>query len=50
MPEGYTKMRDKFIRQGLSRAMAQKKAAKIWNAKHPSRPVTAKKHGDKSKP
>lgn len=32
MPERYEKMRDKFMRDGLSRYEAQEKAAKIYNA------------------
>ena len=35
MPKGYEKMRDAFIRKGMSRKAAQGKAARIWNAKHP---------------
>jgi len=34
MPAGYTKMRDAFIKKGMSKKAAQTKAAKIWNAKH----------------
>ena len=34
MPKGYEKMRDQFIREGLSTKAAQKKAARIWNSKH----------------
>ena len=34
MPKGYEKMRDKFIREGMTRKAAQRKAARIWNAKH----------------
>lgn len=44
MPEGYEKMRDAFKRKGMSDQTAKRKAAKIWNSKHPSRPVTRKKH------
>lgn len=39
MPKGYERMRDTFLRQGLSKKAAQAKAAKIWNAKHPKNPV-----------
>lgn len=39
MPVGYEKMRDKFIAEGLSRVAAEKKAARIWNSKHPNNPV-----------
>lgn len=34
MPKGYEKMRDSFIKEGLPKKAAQKKAAKIWNSKH----------------
>jgi hypothetical protein len=47
MPKGYEKMRDKFIRQGMSPRSAKAKAARIWNAKHPNNPVTRKKHKKK---
>jgi hypothetical protein len=33
-PAGYEKIRDKFIKEGMGKKAAQKKAAKIWNAKH----------------
>lgn len=39
MPAAYLKMRDKFMRQGLSKKAAQAKAAKIYNAMHPKKPV-----------
>jgi hypothetical protein len=39
MPKGYEKMRDKFIKEGLSKEAAQKKAARIWNSQHPNSPV-----------
>lgn len=39
MPEGYEKMRDKFISEGLSAKAAKAKAARIWNAKHKDNPV-----------
>lgn len=41
MPKEYAKMRDKFIRQGMSKDAAQEKAAKIYNSKH-KKPVTGK--------
>lgn len=44
MPEGYTNMRDKFIKDGMSAKEAKKKAARIWNAKHPNNPVGKGKH------
>jgi hypothetical protein len=34
MPKGYENMRDSFIKKGMSRKAAKKKAAMIWNAKH----------------
>ena len=34
MPKGYEKMRDKFMREGLSKKTAQRKAGRIWNSKH----------------
>lgn len=34
MPEGYEKMRDMFVTQGMSTRAAKTKAAKIWNSKH----------------
>jgi len=39
MPEGYEKMRDAFIKEGMSKKAAQGKAARIWNAKHPKQHV-----------
>ena len=32
MPKGYEKMRDEFIKQGMSRKAAEGKAARIWNS------------------
>jgi hypothetical protein len=40
-------MRDKFKSQGLSSPAAKTKAAKIYNAAHPSKPVGP--HSDKPK-
>jgi hypothetical protein len=34
MPKGYEKMRDKFIKEGMTRKNAQQKAARIYNSKH----------------
>jgi hypothetical protein len=34
MPAGYEKIRDAFIKKGMSSKAAKTKAAKIWNAKH----------------
>ena len=42
MPKGYEKMRDAFKRQGMSDKAAKEKAARIWNSKHKSNPVTRK--------
>ncbi len=39
MPAGYEKMRDEFIQKGMKKKNAQKKAARIWNSKHPDNPV-----------
>jgi len=39
MPAGYEKMRDAFRKEGMTLKAAQKKAARIWNAKHPKNPV-----------
>ena len=44
MPAGYEKMRDTFVRKGMSLKGAKKRAAMIWNSKHPGNPVTRKKH------
>jgi hypothetical protein len=40
MPKAYEAMRDKFVSQGLSTKAAKKKAARIYNSKHPKEPVT----------
>lgn len=47
MPKGYEKMRDKFMRDGMSEKQAKAKAARIWNSQHKSNPVTRKSHGRK---
>ena len=44
MPKGYEKMKAAFKRKGMSDEAAKKKAAKIWNSRHKSNPVTRKKH------
>jgi len=44
MPKAYEKMKAKFKAEGMSDKAAKTKAAKIYNAKHPSKPVTRKKH------
>jgi len=48
MPKGYEKMRDAFIKQGMSEKAAKAKAARIWNAAHPNNPVT-RKHKDEGR-
>ena len=45
MPKGYERMRDSFIRKGMSEKAAKSKAASIWNAEHPKNPVTRKHKG-----
>lgn len=40
MPAQYEAMRDSFIRQGMGEKAAKKKAARIYNSKHPGAPVT----------
>lgn len=42
MPKGFEKMRDKFIKAGMSPSSAKRKAARIWNDKNPKNPVTGK--------
>ena len=44
MPKAYENMRDKFKKEGMSDKAAKGKAARIYNAKHPKKPVTRKKH------
>jgi len=39
MPAGYLKMKKEFMSKGMSKKAAEKKAARIWNAKHKSNPV-----------
>ena len=45
MPKAYEKMRDKFKDEGMPNSKAKEKAARIYNSRHPNRPVTRKKHG-----
>lgn len=47
MPKMYEDMRDGFMMSGLSKKEAQKKAARIYNSKHPNNPVG--RHSDKKK-
>lgn len=42
MPKQYEAMRDKFKSEGMSDKDAKTKAAKIYNSKHPKKPVTGK--------
>ena len=49
MPRQYEAMRDKFIKEGLSKNAAQEKAAKIYNSRHPKAPVTGKHGGKKGR-
>lgn len=42
MPKQYEAMRDKFKKEGMSDQAAKGKAARIYNAKHPNKPVTRK--------
>lgn len=39
MPEGYMKMKRQFRSDGMSESAAKRKAAKIWNSRHPNNPV-----------
>ena len=48
MPKEYEAMRDEFIREGMSPKEAKTKAAKIYNSKHPGRPVS-KSHREGAK-
>jgi len=49
MPEGYEKMRDEFIKEGMGEKKAKAKAAAIWNDKNPDNPVT-RSHKDEAEP
>ena len=40
MPKQYEAIRDQFVRKGMDYDEAQTRAAKIYNAKHPDKPVT----------
>jgi hypothetical protein len=42
MPKGYERMRDSFMKKGMSKKTAQLRAARIWNSKHKSSPVGRK--------
>lgn len=47
MPKQYEAMRDSFKKKGMSSKAAKTKAAKIYNSKHPSAPVS--RYSDKHK-
>lgn len=49
MPRGYEKMRDAFMKKGMSSKRAKTKAARIWNANHPNNPVTGNYESKKRK-
>lgn len=34
MPAGYLKMKRAFMKKGMSKKAAERKAARIWNSKH----------------
>jgi hypothetical protein len=40
MPAQYEAIRDSFVRKGMSLQNAKTRAAKIYNSKHKSNPVT----------
>lgn len=42
MPKGYEKIRDKFVKKGMSRKAAETKAAKIWNSTHKGKQAVGK--------
>jgi len=48
MPKGYERMRDRFIAGGMTRRAAQRKAARIWNSRHPRNPVGRHKRRTRS--
>jgi len=41
MPKQYTAMRNKFKKEGMSDKGAKGKAARIYNASHPGKPMRA---------
>jgi hypothetical protein len=45
MPAGYERMRDSFIRKGMSKKEAQGKAARLWNSKHKGGQTVGKGRG-----
>jgi len=42
MPEGYLKMKRKFLKEGMSEKAAARKAAKIWNSTHKGKETVGK--------
>ena len=44
MPAGYERMKIKFRGKGLSDSAAKRKAARIWNSRHPNDPVYPGRH------
>jgi hypothetical protein len=48
MPAGYEKMRDAFIRQGMSEDDAKEKAARIWNSKHKGAQAVGRHYDEKN--
>jgi len=49
MPKQYTAIRDRLIASGVSEKEAKARAAAMYNAKHPGRPVTRKEHAGGAK-
>lgn len=49
MPKQYEAIRDRFMSKGMDEDEAQMHAAKIYNSKHPGRPVTGKHKKKKKK-
>lgn len=45
MPKQYEAIRDKEMAKGVPKKEAQAKAARIYNAQHPGKPVTGKHRG-----
>jgi molybdopterin-biosynthesis enzyme MoeA-like protein len=45
MPKAYEAMKRKFRKAGMNMKAAKRKAARIYNSKHPKRPVTRRRHG-----
>lgn len=43
MPKQYEAIRDSLLTKGYTKKAAERRAARIYNAKHPKRPVTGKR-------